>query len=287
MAVVLLALIVPAGSMAIRGSWGSPASNALPSPSALLRAGALQVQDAAASLLQGSGPALGAHVSCTSSGSSEQCGTGSAAPGAPGAAIHPLVATLPNWAADPMSPSGRDLGALAYDPVDKYVVLFGGYRAGFLSDTWTYNGVWTQLHPKTSPSVRDSPAMAFDYKDGYMVLFGGYAGVSPFPDDTWTFLHGSWTLIHPASSPTAVTGAGFTWDVADSYLVLFGGSTNTTLATNQTWTFVGGAWTHQHPTLSPPSRGYVAMAYDPTNHYAVMFGGYSLAGTTPQGTWTY
>lgn len=281
-------LIFPASAAAIRGGWGASAVSALPRAEGLLQAGASELRDAAASLLQGSGPALGAPVSCAPAGASEECGSGSAAPGAPAAGPHPLVATLPDWSPDPMAPGARNLGALAYDPVDKYVLLFGGYNGSFLSDTWTYNGVWTQLHPKTAPSVRDSPAMAFDYKDGYMVLFGGYAGASPFPDDTWTFIHGSWTHIHPASSPTAVTGAGFAWDVADSYLVLFGGSTNTSAASNQTWTFVGGIWTHQHPTTSPPVRGYVAMAYDPTNHYVVLFGGLSAgAASTPQGTWTF
>ncbi len=51
-----------------------------------------------------------------------------------------------------MHPPGRYAAAMAYDPLDGYVVLFGGVHVGvFLGDTWTFpTGTWSRCfipHP--------------------------------------------------------------------------------------------------------------------------------------------
>src|SRR5438128_9667416 len=72
------------------------------------------------------------------------------------------------------SPEGRFDVALAVHPATDRVVLFGGYHAGPLGDTWTWDGTtWTQLHPPTSPPARADAAMAVDPSTGRVVLFGG------------------------------------------------------------------------------------------------------------------
>ena len=44
------------------------------------------------------------------------------------------------------SPSPRAVSAMAYDPVSKKVVMFGGFNdTTYLNDTWTWDGTtWTQ-----------------------------------------------------------------------------------------------------------------------------------------------
>jgi hypothetical protein len=64
----------------------------------------------------------------------------------------------------PTSPAARSYPAMAYDPVSKRVVLFGGYSAkGYLNDTWTFDGTtWTQESPSVAPSVRTAAGIAAD-----------------------------------------------------------------------------------------------------------------------------
>jgi hypothetical protein len=161
---------------------------------------------------------------------------------------------------------------MAYDPVDKHLVLFSG--SGVENDTWTFsNGAWTELHQAVAPLARTYACMTWDAKDGYMLLFGGLVG-GPIPylaNDTWEFVHGTWTQLYPTASPPAEEYAGCAYDAFDGYVVLFGGKTTTSDYTNQTWTFVHGNWAHQHPTATPAARQGEAVFY--ANHYIVMYGG--------------
>src|SRR5450755_5021451 len=52
------------------------------------------------------------------------------------------------------SPSARSDSAMAYDPVSKQVVLFGGWDGkSHLGETWTFDGsTWTQQKPSVAPS---------------------------------------------------------------------------------------------------------------------------------------
>ncbi|HVC41686.1 MAG TPA: kelch repeat-containing protein [Candidatus Saccharimonadales bacterium] len=72
-------------------------------------------------------------------------------------------------------PGARSGAAMAYDPVDRTVVLFGGQsRSGSLNDTWTWNGsVWTQAHPGTPPPPLDNPQMTYDPVSHDVLLVGG------------------------------------------------------------------------------------------------------------------
>ena len=75
---------------------------------------------------------------------------------------------------------------MAYDPVGKNIVLFGGYDGtSYLNDTWIFNGTdWVQLSPTNAPPVRSASAMSFDRVTGTLVLFGGYNG-NQYLGDTW------------------------------------------------------------------------------------------------------
>lgn len=252
------------------------------------------VTAAVASLNVGGGPAAGRSASCSVAGSgSVSCLFGprpATGPNTSGRVWTDLTTILGDNA-----PASRWIGQMAYDPLDHYVVLFGGDNestSGAYSDTWTFSGgVWTELSPSTSPPERYGGGMVWDAADGYLLLFGGH----DYPtgttyNDTWTFVHGTWTELYPTTYPAARWRFGMTYDASDGYVLLFGGtdSTGATLYAD-TWKFVGGNWTDLagKVTGTPPATYRTEMAYDPVGGYAVMFGGCTSSTCPDQSTYTY
>ena len=96
-------------------------------------------------------------------------------------------------------PPPRANSLLAYDPVNKKVVLFGGDQLDqAIADTWTFDGKeWTQKKPALSPSPRAGHALLWLPKAKKLLLLGGYAvnsttNYSAFPYhnvplDAWTY----------------------------------------------------------------------------------------------------
>src|SRR5882672_668030 len=76
------------------------------------------------------------------------------------------------------SPPQRGAPAMAYDPVTRKIVLFGGYGStNYLNDTWTFDGTtWAEVNNAVVPPVRAAAAFAFDRMTRKLVLFGGYDG---------------------------------------------------------------------------------------------------------------
>jgi Galactose oxidase, central domain len=188
------------------------------------------------------------------------------------------------------APPARWLGAMVYDPIDHYVLLFGGYGpGGNYGDTWTFsNNQWTQLSIP-GPPPRYAASIAWDAKDGYAVLFGGYdSATDVYYNDTWTFVHGTWTNITGMTNqtPDARWRAAMTYDAGDGYVVMFGGTNAAETPYSDTWKFVGGNWTKLNVTGNPPARYRASMVYDPAENYSVLFGG--CTSTCPDSTtWAY
>lgn len=250
---------------------------------------------AEASLSQGLGPAAGGASTCTPSGGlTVDCAAPLHRP--PASSPSPVWSDLTNKLGSNV-PGNRWLGTMAYDPLDHYVVLFGGdneSQSSAYSDTWTYaNGSWTLLSPSNSPPPRYAASMAWDAADGYMVLFGGHDYPSNVDlNDTWTFVHGQWTpaaTTGPAPSPR--WRQAMAYDATDGYVVLFGGADNlsTPTAFSDTWKFVGGAWTDitHSVTGNPPGRYRASMVWDAADGYLLLFGGCTSSTCPDQSTWTY
>src|SRR5688572_7167270 len=66
--------------------------------------------------------------------------------------------------------------ALAYDPIRKKTVQFGGFeRETHFDGTWEWNGTsWTQAGPAHHPSERAFTALAWSSQLGKIVLYGGF-----------------------------------------------------------------------------------------------------------------
>jgi hypothetical protein len=179
-----------------------------------------------------------------------------------------------------ISPPVRRSAAMAWDPVDRYVVLFGGL---YLQDTWTFlGGVWTNrtalvVDSINTPSARWNSQMAFDAGDGYMLLFSGcYAlACAASTQDSWSYLNGSWSNITAtAGTPPPERGtAMMLWYPPDNAVLLFGGSRPSQTYYNDTWEFSGGSWRPLQVPVSPWPRGDSFSTYVPALGYVLLFGG--------------
>jgi Galactose oxidase, central domain len=193
-----------------------------------------------------------------------------------------------SWVRHPpvASPSPRAYMASAYDPVSEKFVIFGGYDAAYLSETWTYDGTtWTQEVTPLSPSPRSGASMAFDAVQGVLVLFGGYNG-NPL-DDTWLWngATSTWTRAAPSEHPIGLSGPMLFTDPVNGHVDLFGGIAappDTFTCRMSQWN--GSTWIHLQPNNSPPACAFAAVALDRSRGEVVLSGN-SYGGN--QTTWTW
>lgn len=196
------------------------------------------------------------------------------------------------------APSPRGEAAVAEDPAQEGLLLYGGHgAAGPLGDTWAFeNGSWMNLTAAagTGPSPRYESAMAWDPALNEDILFGGRSYAAIF-NDTWAFFNGHWREVVTAGPPTNGAppgryGASLVWDPNLSGLLLFGGATSqsgTGGVVNDTWIFENGTWSSIHLTgAGPAPRRFAAMGFDGSLDAVVLFGGESALGAALGDTWT-
>ncbi|MCA8949069.1 MAG: hypothetical protein KDE27_06190 [Planctomycetes bacterium] len=180
------------------------------------------------------------------------------------------------------SPSARYRHAMAFDPVNAKMLLFGGYDTGSdnLQDTWLFDGVdWQQVAPSTSPPGRTDHAMASDLVRQRVVLFGGFRPTSGRLGDTWEWDGTTWSQ-RSAVGPTPRYDAMMVYDLARAETVLHGGYVATSVHQVDTWVWDGTSWTERTPAHFPPSRGSAAIAFDLARNLAVVSGGYRGGGNS-------
>jgi N-acetylneuraminic acid mutarotase len=205
------------------------------------------------------------------------------------------------WAYDPgantwteLKPSGTvpspraDL-AMAYDPITRRLILFGGQgetadKTGPYNDTWAYDSVanaWTELKPAgTLPPPRVAAAMAYDPATKKIILFGGWSrsDTPGYFNDTWAYdsAANTWAELKPSGTlPLPSCAQSIAYDPSSGRMILFGGAwqagvNNDTRAYDPT----ANTWTKLRPEGTLPSaRAGSAMAYDESSHRMIMFGG--------------
>lgn len=213
----------------------------------------------------------------------------------PSPASAPLVTPMGRWTnlnATGGYSLGIAFGALADDPVDGYVVLFGGENTtAYVNQTWVFNGsAWSELTPANSPSPRELPAMSWDPVDGYVLLFGGdwydSTNTQHVFGDTWSFVGGVWTSHAVRSGPAPATAPDLAYSPSEGGMVLFGGYNASLAYFSVTWLYAGGSWTQLHPASSPPARADAALVEDTADGSLLMFGGVG-SGASFNDTWRY
>jgi len=160
-----------------------------------------------------------------------------------------------NWtnATTSSSPAGWFQPALAPNPIDRGVLLFGGVTLGlaptYSAETWSYlDGTWsnqTMTAGSSTPGPRVGAAVAFDPVLNSTILSGGSNGVLSYFQDLWEYSASNrWTPIPVSHEPDGVFfGATAAWDAKDGYLVAFGdaivdrsnGPPSITSIGNSTW----------------------------------------------------
>lgn len=108
-------------------------------------------------------------------------------------------------------PPSRFWHTMAYDPVHRQVVMFGGDSGGkILNDTWLWDGKDWQMspHQTTAPQLRTSAGMDYDATLGKMVLFSGSVWNSRkdglIARDSWIWNGAQWKKL-PVSDYELVT----------------------------------------------------------------------------------
>ncbi|MGA2134100.1 MAG: hypothetical protein ABSH50_17540 [Bryobacteraceae bacterium] len=90
-------------------------------------------------------------------------------------------------------PPARCDNGLAFDPILKSVVLFGGLAGpcedcgeGRLNDTWLWGGSnWIGVQTSRTPTPSSGTSFDYDATAGGMLLFGGWVSSSAFTNSTW------------------------------------------------------------------------------------------------------
>ncbi len=195
------------------------------------------------------------------------------------------------------SPPPRAASYMAYDPATQQLILFGGNgNAGYLNDTWTWNGTtWTELFPATPPAGDSGFVMAYDQASQQFIYFSGLNG----NDQTWSWDGTTWTELSPATSPPFSVAPDLVYDAANHQLLLFAGED---YEGNATWSWNGTTWTqvndsadpgcgnsNANPCPSSPSvRNGAGMDFDPASGQFVLFGGLGYNYYTNfNDTWTW
>jgi hypothetical protein len=176
-------------------------------------------------------------------------------------------------------PSPRDGAVMAYDPVRKVIVLFGGYSGTLkkdLGDTWTWNGKKWTLVSQSGPSPRSDAGMDFDLPRKKMILFGGCASYQK-QADTWSWNGVKWSKLNK-KGPEERFDHAMAYYPKHKSILLFGG-----WFASDTWEWLGAKWAKRGLDLD---RDRVAMAYDKKRGKMVFFGGFA-GGATYGDTWEF
>lgn len=185
-------------------------------------------------------------------------------------------------------PPPRTDHALAHDPTEGRVLLFGGNGnpAVYLEDLWSWDGrAWIRHPSPEGPSARGAHAMAFDEARRELVLFGGFDYQLETRGDTWTWDGEEWVEHDLPESPPARRHHALVYDRHRQRVVLFGGEDPNDSLLGDTWEWDGRAWRASMPASPPAARANHALAFDDRQGRVVLFGGTN--GGPLRDTWTW
>ncbi len=179
------------------------------------------------------------------------------------------------------APEPRAEAAIAYDALEKRIVLFGGYKLVNgkivkLNDTWELKGNrWKKLN-ESYISPRNGAALAFDEKLKKTVLFGGSTPDKEYGEETgetWLLNGGAWQRLQ-TKQPANIFNSNMVFDRKSKQTFRFGGW-NGTERINETWVFKNRTWNKVSFQTNPPARNHSSMVYDSVNKRIVLFGGHN------------
>jgi N-acetylneuraminic acid mutarotase len=194
-----------------------------------------------------------------------------------------------------INPGAHWSHAMAYDPVENAVIMFGGFsgegREG--DDSWKFDcstRQWSELNPSTTPLARYGHVMVYDESIGQIVLANGNTAYQGHQDDTWLYDTATnvWTEVDTTGTSGRLKWPGMAYDSTNERCILFGGQVgDDPVDETMSYNAESETWTNALPDVCPESRITPAMTYDSANDVVVLFGG--MDGNYDQlgDTWTY
>lgn len=180
------------------------------------------------------------------------------------------------------APSPRFAPQMAYDPLRKVTVLFGGISGqSTFNDTWEWDGEnWHFRSPSNTPSSRCCTHMFFDERRGKVVMSSGLQFPDNFWTDMWEWDGQDWQYVEAQGTVPQASGHVLAYHVEENKAVALLG--------DQTWVWEGDSWMYESQAVVPPARNDSAMAYDPDSQHIVLYGGIIKAdGCACKDTWIY
>lgn len=175
--------------------------------------------------------------------------------------------------------------AVAFDPVRREVVMYGGTAAfGNILFSQTNilqsNGAWRGLGITLRPQPRSQTGFDLDAASNTIWMFGGLNETSQFyHTDLWGYRNGQW---FPASSGPAVE--------CDNPLTAFDTDRNRLVVNcrgTETYEWDGSTWqSFTNLDKEPQARQFAGMVYDPVLKKTVLYGGYN-SNNYRNDTWTW
>ncbi len=180
-------------------------------------------------------------------------------------------------------PSERTFAGMAFDSVRNVIVLFGGSAANLLSDTWEWNGTWTQRQPANMSMARSFFGCWWDPNRSRVAVYGGFGTGGSILSDLFEWDGTSWTPRSLAGLGRAVHSVAY--DLSRRRMVFFGGQNSSGVLSGGTWE-LDTSWIQTMPTNPPPPTYGGAMAYDGRSGTVVLVGGSDSAAPLV-GAWSY
>jgi len=203
------------------------------------------------------------------------------------------------------SPPPRSDMGLAYDELNKVVVMFSGYcresNRDLCEDTWAFDpqtNTWTEMYPSSSPPIMYGQTMLYDPINHQIILWGGHESIfqngelisHQYGNTIWQYDYQqiSWQTLPAYRSPPARYWHQAAFDTTNGTMLLFGGNGAQGFLAD-TWTFnvTDRTWHQDNTQEQPTPRINPAMNYDPLNESFVLFGGMAEGGTDLGDTWVY
>lgn len=105
----------------------------------------------------------------------------------------------------PQLPAARTLSAMAIDPLNQQMLLFGGQdeTGNALADLWLFDlhqQSWQEVTPSTGPTGRWAHSLTYDKGNEAFWLIGGTPDDETILGESWLYQDGRWQLA--ASEPT-------------------------------------------------------------------------------------
>ncbi len=165
--------------------------------------------------------------------------------------------------------------AMAYDPLRRRVVRYGGWQSGLsMARTLEWDGsVWRR--GPDGPGARHGSRLAFDAARGVMVMFGGTDGTRVF-DDTWLYDGVSWRQASPSAPMGALHSGAMAYDAGRGRVQYYGGLTAARRPATGLWEWDGSDWVARTVPVLPGGGVGVATCYDALRGRVVLHG---AAGT--------